>query len=67
MANYVYMVATTDQYELPICVGNVYQVAEFLGIKPESVYQYVAPSRGHRCRNKKYQIIKVEVEDEELN
>lgn len=66
MAECVYMVATTDQYELPICVGTAQEIADFLGIKIDTVYQYNCPSRGHRRRNKKYQIIRVEAEDEEF-
>jgi hypothetical protein len=60
------MVATTDQYELPICVGTAQEIADFLGVKLSSVYQYNCPSRSCRTRNKKYQIIRVEVENEEL-
>lgn len=53
-----YAVVTNDKYELPVMVGRVDEVADYLGIKIGSIYTYL--SRG--CSNtfdRKYKIVKL--------
>lgn len=54
-----YAVVTNDKYELPVMVGRVDEVADYLGIKIGSIYTYF--SRG--CSNtfdRKYKIVKLD-------
>ena len=53
-----YAVVTNDKYELPVMVGRVDEVADYLEIKIRSIYTYL--SRG--CSNtfdRKYKIVKL--------
>ena len=53
-----YAVVTNDKYELPVIVGRVDEVADYLGIKIDTVYTYL--SRGRSTTNdRRYRIVKL--------
>ena len=54
--NVIYMVVTKDKFELPIFVGdNVAEIADAVGIKKETVSNYICKKRG------KFKIIRVKI------
>lgn len=56
MKNVIYMVVTKDKFELPIFVGdNVAEIADAIGIKKETVSNYICKKRG------KFKIIRVRI------
>ncbi len=56
----VYMVVTSDKYELPLAVGNAADIARFTGTKISTVYRQTCNDAG-RCNGKYrgYKIIKI--------
>lgn len=53
-----YAVVTNDKYELPVMVGRVDEVADYLGINIGSVYTYLSRGRSNTC-DRKYKIVKL--------
>lgn len=62
--NFVFMVVSNDEYEIPYVVGTRQEIADFLGIKPETVSSSM--SRGSMCLDTRYKVIKENIllEDE---
>lgn len=59
----IWMLVTTDEFELPLVVADsAGELARILGTVPDSIYSNVHHCRaaGYRCK-----YVKVEVEDEE--
>ncbi|MDU5350518.1 MAG: hypothetical protein E6147_05940 [Peptostreptococcus sp.] len=52
-----YLVCETDKYELPVFVGNITEVSEFLKMSVSGVRKMV--DKGKR-QGKEYQVVKVE-------
>lgn len=55
----LYMVVTNDKYELPVCLGRIDRVAEFLGVKEDTVRTALSRSSGSCGR--KYRVIKTKL------
>ena len=55
LKNVIYMVVTKDKFELPLFVGNIAEIADAVGIKKETVSNYICKKRG------KYKIIRVKL------
>lgn len=54
-----YAVVTNDKYELPVMVGRVDEVADYLGIKIGSIYTYLSRGCSNTC-DRKYKIVKLD-------
>ena len=66
----LYMAVTADKYELPLCVSEqALDVARYLGISRDRVVnlasKYKKDKETYNGRSRGYNIIKIEVEDEE--
>ena len=60
----LYMKVTDDKYEFPVAIAdNAKELAQMVGVKPQTVYECVAPSRMRLGKNCGY--YKIEVEDDE--
>lgn len=55
----LYMIVTQDKYELPLFVGDVYEVAEKVGLSSRSIYNAITHfehGRHKTCRFRKVKI-----------
>ena len=60
MKSNVYLICTTDEFELALCCcETVKEVADLIGVKPLSVNMAFYRSQGNICRVGGYQIEKV--------
>lgn len=62
----LYMVVTSDKYELPIALGTAQEVANYLGVLRKTVYEQACGTHQARCNGKitKRKIIKIELEED---
>lgn len=61
----LYMVTTTDELELPLCVGSSVEVARYLGVPVSRVYY--SASRQQSGKFKGYKIFRIKEENEGSN
>lgn len=58
----VFMVVTNDEYELPLAVGTRQKIAEFLGMKTQTLS--ASFSRGSQPKDTRFRVIKQELADD---
>ena len=62
----LYMVVTSDKYELPLAIGSAQEIADYLGVLRKTVYEQACGTHQARCNGKitKRKIIKIELEED---
>ena len=59
----LYMKVTNDEYELPLAVGTVNEIAKMQGITPHEIYRAIWRAKNGIYKRPKAKYVKVEVDE----